>query len=261
MINSKTPWICSFFHLGISYLRQTGSWSSTEKPSCYMYFGVCIHTLSKVNHASLTHIDSKISQQILQWEGGGGVVGEGEGSNGFICLCKILPTYCIGYHFITTPSKFPFRTKVFDREYKQFCCISLADNDRYPQWRGGSGGGGAEVTPVRGVWQHRVPRFPHGEPRPPGLHQHIWGHLPVSVTASTYPRPPTSKRKGPFIPSVSINSTTMLRWRLRFCFIENSGVAWKWVANPIWSDSIVINENRIASVVAALMQSWHWHLV
>ena len=34
-------------------------------------------------------------------------------------------------------------------------------------------------------------------------------------------------------------------------FIENSGVARKWVATPFWSDSIVFNENRIASVIAA----------
>ena len=34
--------------------------------------------------------------------------------------------------------------------------------------------------------------------------------------------------------------------------IENSGVAWKWVANPFWSDSIVFNESRISSVITAL---------
>ena len=38
-----------------------------------------------------------------------------------------------------------------------------------------------------------------------------------------------------------------------FVFIENSGVAQKWVATPFWSDSIVFNENRIASVITALM--------
>ena len=35
-------------------------------------------------------------------------------------------------------------------------------------------------------------------------------------------------------------------------FIENSGVAQKWVATPFWSDSIVFNENRITSLIAAL---------
>ena len=34
--------------------------------------------------------------------------------------------------------------------------------------------------------------------------------------------------------------------------IENNGVAQKWVATPIWSDSIVFYENIIASVIAEL---------
>ena len=34
--------------------------------------------------------------------------------------------------------------------------------------------------------------------------------------------------------------------------IENSRVAWKWVANPFWSNSIVFNENRIASIITVL---------
>ena len=37
-----------------------------------------------------------------------------------------------------------------------------------------------------------------------------------------------------------------------FVLIENSGVASKWVANLFWSDFIVFNENRIASIIAAL---------
>ena len=35
--------------------------------------------------------------------------------------------------------------------------------------------------------------------------------------------------------------------------IENSGVTWKWVANPFWSESIVFNEKRIASIITLLM--------
>ena len=34
--------------------------------------------------------------------------------------------------------------------------------------------------------------------------------------------------------------------------IENNGVAWKWVAAPFWSDSIVFNGNSFASVIAGL---------
>ena len=34
--------------------------------------------------------------------------------------------------------------------------------------------------------------------------------------------------------------------------IENNGVTPKWVATPFWSDSIVFNENSIASIVTAL---------
>ena len=36
--------------------------------------------------------------------------------------------------------------------------------------------------------------------------------------------------------------------------IENNEVTRKWVATPFWSDSIVFNENRIASVIAELSQ-------
>ena len=43
--------------------------------------------------------------------------------------------------------------------------------------------------------------------------------------------------------------------------IEINGVTWKWVANPIWSNSVDFNENRIASIIAALSQSWRWRLV
>ena len=35
--------------------------------------------------------------------------------------------------------------------------------------------------------------------------------------------------------------------------IENNGVAPKRVATPIWSDSIVFNENSIASVITELL--------
>ena len=51
--------------------------------------------------------------------------------------------------------------------------------------------------------------------------------------------------KGRFTPSASINAYDSV-------LIENSGVPWKWVANPFWRDSIVFNENRITSVIAAL---------
>ena len=34
--------------------------------------------------------------------------------------------------------------------------------------------------------------------------------------------------------------------------LENSAVAWKWVATPFCSDTIVFNGNRIASIIAAL---------
>ena len=43
--------------------------------------------------------------------------------------------------------------------------------------------------------------------------------------------------------------------------IENNGVTWKWVTTPFWSDSIVCNENRIASIIAELSQRWRWRLV
>ena len=34
----------------------------------------------------------------------------------------------------------------------------------------------------------------------------------------------------------------------------------KWDCNPFWSDSIVVNENCVASVIAALTQNWLWRL-
>ena len=43
--------------------------------------------------------------------------------------------------------------------------------------------------------------------------------------------------------------------------IENNGVASEWGCNPFSSDSIVFNENSIASVIAELLQHWCWHLV
>ena len=43
--------------------------------------------------------------------------------------------------------------------------------------------------------------------------------------------------------------------------IEISGVVWRWVAIPFWSDSIVFIDNRIASVIAELLQRWRWSLV
>ena len=36
-------------------------------------------------------------------------------------------------------------------------------------------------------------------------------------------------------------------------FIENNGVASKWVATSLWSDSIVSNESNIAGVILELM--------
>ena len=41
---------------------------------------------------------------------------------------------------------------------------------------------------------------------------------------------------------------------------ENNGVAWRWVATPFWSDSIVFNENSIASIIAELSQHRCWYL-
>ena len=38
--------------------------------------------------------------------------------------------------------------------------------------------------------------------------------------------------------------------------IENNGVAPDWACNLFSSDSIVFNENRIASVIAELLQRW-----
>ena len=40
--------------------------------------------------------------------------------------------------------------------------------------------------------------------------------------------------------------------------IANNGVAWKWVAITIWSDSIVFNENSITRIIAQLSQRWCW---
>ena len=62
--------------------------------------------------------------------------------------------------------------------------------------------------------------------------------------------------KGPFTPSVSVNSATTLRQRCDDAcdsvLIENNGIAPDWVCNPFSSDSIVFNENRIASVIVEL---------
>ena len=44
-------------------------------------------------------------------------------------------------------------------------------------------------------------------------------------------------------------------------FIENNGVTPEWGYNPFSSDSIVFNENIIASVIAELSQRWHKRLV
>ena len=38
--------------------------------------------------------------------------------------------------------------------------------------------------------------------------------------------------------------------------IENNGVTSEWGDNPFLSDSIVFNENSIASVIAELLQRW-----
>ena len=43
--------------------------------------------------------------------------------------------------------------------------------------------------------------------------------------------------------------------------IENNRIAWKWVAATFRIDSIVFNENNIASVIAELLQHWLWCLV
>ena len=43
--------------------------------------------------------------------------------------------------------------------------------------------------------------------------------------------------------------------------IKNKRVARKSVATPFWSDSIVFNENSIASDIAELSQGWRWRLV
>ena len=37
---------------------------------------------------------------------------------------------------------------------------------------------------------------------------------------------------------------------------EKNGVTWKWIATPIWSGSLVFNENGIASVITELSQRW-----
>ena len=55
--------------------------------------------------------------------------------------------------------------------------------------------------------------------------------------------------KGPFTANVSVNAAIMLAMLLSDS-IEANGVSSKWVANPIWTNSIVFNENRIASVIA-----------
>ena len=43
--------------------------------------------------------------------------------------------------------------------------------------------------------------------------------------------------------------------------IKSNGVAWKWVATPFSTDSIVFNEKNIASVVIELSQHWLWRMV
>ena len=55
----------------------------------------------------------------------------------------------------------------------------------------------------------------------------------------------SERTKGPFTRNVSDDSSDTV-------FIENNGVARKWVATPIWSDSIVLNESSIARVITEL---------
>ena len=42
--------------------------------------------------------------------------------------------------------------------------------------------------------------------------------------------------------------------------IETNGVAWKWVATPFWSNSVVFNESSVTSFITELSQRWRWRL-
>ena len=57
---------------------------------------------------------------------------------------------------------------------------------------------------------------------------------------------PFGQRKGPFIPSVSINATTMLRWRFWFCS------HWKQWSRLKMGCNSSLNENRIAVLMLTL---------
>ena len=55
-----------------------------------------------------------------------------------------------------------------------------------------------------------------------------------------------------------LQASASMLWQLchnasDYNFIENSEFTWKWVATPIWSYSIVFNENSIGTVIAALI--------
>ena len=59
-------------------------------------------------------------------------------------------------------------------------------------------------------------------------------------------------------PSSSVRLTIMLRLHQAWddasdsALIENNRVTWKWVTTPIWSNSLVVNENSVASIIAEL---------
>ena len=60
--------------------------------------------------------------------------------------------------------------------------------------------------------------------------------------------------RGPFTLGISVNTATTLHDASDTVFTENNGVAQEWAAIPIWSNSIVFNENSIPTVIAELSQ-------
>ena len=59
------------------------------------------------------------------------------------------------------------------------------------------------------------------------------------------------KSKGLFTLSISVSAAMML---MIIIVIKNNAVTPKWVTTPFRSDTIVFNENRIASVIAELLK-------
>ena len=117
------------------------------------------------------------------------------------------------------------------------------------------------------VWIHS--HLPSPTRRPIQIpRKSIVGRLSVSVdTSAVSYRPFTSRSQcrtrsrslwrqyyGPFTPSVSVNTATILQMMLAILFsLKTMESLEKWVTTPFWGYSIVFNENRMASVIAKIV--------